>query len=397
MTAQMLPQNYPMSTQQDFISLDREKLDPVPGLPLSFDGPTTWSGYNDSLTEEDYIINLSPEDRFQFQAAVVHANGLGLNGDEVNIDRFPLQGLERKLALASEKVHHGPGICILRGLNPAEYTSEENAIGFLGLSSYIGEERGVQTSSGDIFVHVVDNPDWNNVPRSNRHGIHTNDSLPFHSDVGSDTLVLQVRQCAANGGKTCVASASTIYNELAASDPSTLQTLIDSNWPIRTGFKAYTLAPIIAFFKNRLLISMDPARLGPHASGCDEDAIPVLTLEQEKAIQTLQKMTNKHQVKLDTVSGDIIFINNWALLHAREPYMDTDTQVRHLLRMWVRNAQHGWEVPDSMRPLWDAAFGEEAKGRDHVYALEPPPKYKVSKYTNGTAAYFPSDLFEPAK
>lgn len=47
---------------------------------------------------------------------------------------------------------------------------------YLGISSYIGGQRGVQSSKGAMVTHVVENKEWT-VPKERRHGIHTNDYL----------------------------------------------------------------------------------------------------------------------------------------------------------------------------------------------------------------------------
>ncbi len=55
----------------------------------------------------------------------------------------------------------------------------------------------------------------------------------MHCDMGADILALQVRQQAARGGSTSVASSSRIYNELITHYPHIAEALAEPNWPIQ--------------------------------------------------------------------------------------------------------------------------------------------------------------------
>jgi hypothetical protein len=51
----------------------------------------------------------------------------------------------------TQDLHAGLGFFALRGLDPSRYSREDNVLIFLGVSSYIGEQRGKQDDSGHIF------------------------------------------------------------------------------------------------------------------------------------------------------------------------------------------------------------------------------------------------------
>ena len=52
--------------------------------------------------------------------------------------------------------------------------------------------------------------------------------------MGADILSLQARACAETGGSTCLASAWSVYNDLAEQQPEALDTLLSNTWPIQT-------------------------------------------------------------------------------------------------------------------------------------------------------------------
>jgi hypothetical protein len=57
---------------------------------------------------------------------------------------------------------------------------------------------------------------------------------PFHNDTVCDVLALVTRNCSAVGGRSIIASAWTVYNELAATRPDLLHTLAQPDWPFDT-------------------------------------------------------------------------------------------------------------------------------------------------------------------
>jgi hypothetical protein len=114
---------------------------------------------------------------------------------------------------------------------------------------------------------------------------------------------------------------------------------------------------------------------------------------QQSALSSLLRAAERHQVRISLRTGDILYFNNWALLHRRDSYQDNDATSRHLVRLWLRNSQLGWKVPSSLSVPWDAAFKNNGKV-EQVYALEPIPEYKVPKYTAGSAAFLIEDSDE---
>lgn len=143
------------------------------------------------------------------------------------------------------------------------------------------------------------------------------------------------------------------------------------------------------------MASADPSRFGPHPHNRTAK-IPHLSLAQEYALQRVSEIAHHHQIQLELEKGDILFINNWALLHRREAYEDTPCRTRHIVRLWLRNSQLGWPVPKCMLPPWLAAFGEgeTRKTLSRLYPLVPPTEYYVPKYSAGSAAFAIEDTDE---
>ena len=119
----------------------------------------------------------------------------------------------------------------------------------------------------------------------------------------------------------------------------------------------------------------------------------------------LSAAAGRNGVKLDSNAGDLIFLNNWAIMHARGAYVDAEDAAdeatrRHLLRLWLRNSELGWDVPTSMRGPWETVFGHTDEGyisadREQTpqlkYAVVPESTYKPARYATGSAAFVIED------
>ncbi len=74
-----------------------------------------------------------------------------LDGDLINRDNFPLPSLHRVLRQLCNEVHNGKGFFVLRGLDPKKYSVEDGLIIFLGIQSYIAEQRARQDDKGNML------------------------------------------------------------------------------------------------------------------------------------------------------------------------------------------------------------------------------------------------------
>lgn len=110
--------------------------------------------------------------------------------------------------------------------------------------------------------------------------------------------------------------------------------------------------------------------------------LPPVSDRQLEALDAVEKVARATELRISTRAGDIHVINNLAMLHRREGFLDgaTTPERRHLVRMRLRDDEMGWEIPPQLQPEWDKAF-DTAK-RSKVWHLEPMP--------NG---YFPLRLY----
>lgn len=139
------------------------------GFPTSLDSVLAWSGPQLAV-ESDYVLELGEPDIAELELALQHFKGasrqsrrllqtaeltvsseLGLDGDLVTRDNFPLPSLAIKLAAVRQDVHEGRGFKVIRGLNPKKYSVEDLTVLYLGIQVYVANRHGRQDKKGNMM------------------------------------------------------------------------------------------------------------------------------------------------------------------------------------------------------------------------------------------------------
>lgn len=102
--------------------------------------------------------------------------------------------------------------------------------------------------------------------------------------------------------------------------------------------------------------------------------LPSLTPKQVEALDLVEAVARAVQLEIATQPGDVHFINNLAVLHRREGFVNADvnTGKRHLVRMRLRHSSRGWPIPGELNGDWFDAF--DRKDADRVWHIEPMPE-----------------------
>lgn len=105
--------------------------------------------------------------------------------------------------------------------------------------------------------------------------------------------------------------------------------------------------------------------------------------QQLEALDAIEMIARATEMEIQTQPGDIHYINNLAVLHRRDAFVNGDDHAakRHLIRMRLRNETLGWTIPDELKQEWSDAFEEEG---ERVWHLEPMPDgfFPLRLYTN---------------
>jgi hypothetical protein len=146
-----------------------------------------------------------------------------------------------------------------------------------------------------------------------------------------------------------IASSVTIHNEMLAHRPDLVDTLaqpffVDRKGEIPAGKRSYYQLPVFNYHAGRLttIYARD------FIEGAQRFAeVPRLTPMQIEALDMADQLANSDELRLDMDfrPGDIQFLHNHQILHARTAYEDwpEPERKRHLLRLWL--------APPDGRPL----------------------------------------------
>ncbi|KAF3115642.1 hypothetical protein TWF569_001625 [Orbilia oligospora] len=323
--------------------------------PGQVTGRSAWSGAT-IVREDQYAIQLTKEHREELIDALITFQEHNYDLLDINKENFHLPTLGDVLERVSEKVYDGEGFVLLRGLNPREFTEEENIIVASGVSAYVGGKFGRQSPTGSMITHLTTLKGI-----ETQAGYYSNQFQTFHNDHACDVISLYCLNPPASGGQVRLASASKTYQDIVETRPDIIPILADSNWIHQTArqnplyirrpllYQTDDGKPFFCFSRAALLEEFRTHRL-------EGLGLPPLTRTQGEALNIVEMVADKNSIEIGLQSGDLVFINNLAVLHGRREFEDNEIAKRHMLRLWVHNPERAWQLPNSVKVLRDCVY-----------------------------------------
>lgn len=337
-----------------------------------------WHG-SKFMESNSYTYVLTAPEVKEIDTALLQFKNLELDGNEINRMNFCLPTLEAKLRDAASEIHTGKGFLVISGFEPCKYSVEDNALIFLGISSYIGEQRGKQDDDGNMFVHLRHDKNSFTVPGQGPTR-HTNKASPFHTDFFVDILAFHIRGLAASGGAFKVASTGYIYNKLCTSRPDIIELLAKSDWKFESRGKLFPAQtrPLFFFHDGHPILDFSRRPLLGKVVGATDEPLSGLSPMQMAALNEIESLACENQLCLQLKPGDLVYVNNHALLHSRESFEDSDDKIRHVVRMWLRNPAMAWSLPPQLAEGNRRIF--EDVDLPEKWAMEDMPRLPVPWY-----------------
>ncbi|KAH7317544.1 hypothetical protein BKA65DRAFT_556955 [Rhexocercosporidium sp. MPI-PUGE-AT-0058] len=316
--------------------------------PETLQSPLVWDP-SDFQDEESFVYTLDEDEVIEITDALDGFKSLQLEYWNAKKHNFLLPTLGPRLEDLSVELHRGRGFFTLRGLDPTTFSRIENIVIFLGLSSYIAGRIGRQ--SLDAEGRMLNNP-----VIETYHPIYSTDALPFHSDVLTEVIALYCLSTAAAGGRSKISSSWKIYNELALTRPDILVALATDDWVHNTQVSwhskperpSYKRALLHLTVDGQIILNFSTHSLQgspPHPRPAE---LPPLTARQLEALEVVEQLARKYTLVTTFLPGDIRFMNNFAMLHSRDPYQNQNGPPRHLLRLWLSSEENGVMIPESL-------------------------------------------------
>lgn len=238
-------------------------------------GAAVWRT-SDVTTDTSWRIDLDDLQRAAIATASRDAAARGVTIDTMTAEQFPLDTLADAVGSWSRTLENGRGFLLLRGFPIDLLDEHETELAYVGLGCHLGTPVG-QNAQSELLTHVRDErlPSTAGKVRLYR----TRERQDFHTD-GADIIGLLCLRRALRGGESKLVSSWALYNEILDHRPDLLE-----------------------------------------------------------AMEFLEQLANDptFHVEMDFQPGDVQFLNNGRILHAREAYDDhpDPDQRRHLLRLWL--------------------------------------------------------------
>ena len=287
---------------------------------------------------DSYVFELTDAHVEELDAALEHAEAAG--GDVLDITResFPLPELGPELSRITRDLINGRGVALIRGVPVGRYGKERASSIYWGIGMHLGNPWP-QNAKGHLLGDVTDQGKAANDPTSRGNEIG-GIAFPFHSD-GSDLVGLFCLDAGASGGASVVANAVTIHNELVRTAPELAAELYapmpyDFRGEQAPGAQPWYTMPVFNRCGDRLF----GRYIRPYieASRRHDDA-PRPSDAAREAMNRVDAMCAdpRYHVSMMMQPGDMQFVNNYHVLHAREAYADDRAagKIRHLKRLWL--------------------------------------------------------------
>lgn len=317
----------------------------TPVRPL-IEGPSAWTAADMREREAEWSYRLSPSETNELEAALTSVRARGLDIADIRRDDFPLPTLGPVLDRLRADVLNGRGFVLLRGVPVEGRPIAESATIYWGIGSYFGSARS-QNAQGHLLGHVFD-LGGSSASNPNIRSYATAERQNFHIDR-CDVVALLCLRRAKSGGLSAIASSMAVHNVMAQRRPDLLERLyqpfpVDRRGEVPEGKAPFYEAPVFNEYAGTVSVLYSRLHIG---SAQRFPEARRLTTEDIEALDMLGELAGDPELRLDMtfMPGDIQFLHNHTILHARTAYQDwlDAERKRHLLRLWL--------APPEARPL----------------------------------------------
>ncbi len=296
------------------------------------------------MTPADYTIEFDAAHLRDIEHAIRQIKTAGLGLDDLKREHFEVPSLRPVIDEIRRQIGDGRGFVVVRRLPVEDYSKDEIGMIFWGIGTYLG--RGLsQSVLGDRLGHVKDFSREDPLARAYRN----KQELSPHTD-SCDLVGLACLRDAKLGGVSRLTSALTVHNVVLEEYPESLERLyrgyvFHRRGEEKPGDPPYTPYRVPVYSNTEEKVSARYVRTyveaGEAAAGRPMGEAELVVLDR------FEEVTKRPELMLEFTlqPGEMYFINNYTILHARTAFEDFEEEDRrrHLLRLWL-------EVPH-MRPV----------------------------------------------
>jgi len=301
-------------------------------------GPAVWFGPDMAAREAEWTYVLTASDLAEIETALASVLSRGLDIASIQRQDFPLPTLGPTLERLRDEVLNGRGFVRVRGMLAGDRPIRESASAYWGIGTYFGSARS-QNARGHLLGHVYD-LGGSSANDPNTRSYATAERQNFHIDR-CDVVALLCLRRAKSGGLSTIVSSMAVHNVMAERRPDLLKRLyqpfpVDRRGEVPEGKGPFYEAPIFNEHDGKLSVLYSRLHIGSAQRFPDARR---LTAEDYEALDMLAALAADPALRLDMsfMPGDIQFLHNHTILHARSEYEDwpEPERKRHLLRLWL--------------------------------------------------------------
>ena len=296
---------------------------------------------------EDFTLRLTAAEVAELDGFVREMDRAGKSLDDISRDDFRCPLVGARLAGLYDELRDGRGFAVMAGLPVDRWRPEDAERVYWAMGTQLGAGMS-QSVLGDRLGHVRD------VSREDPHAraYRNRTELTPHTDRAHVVGLFSL--CAAKeGGVSLLTSALAVHDRLLAETPDYLERLYEGFYMHRRGEEAPGedpvtphKVPVYSSVGGKVSCRWVTAYfvMGQKAKGEPMDAFEQAAMEAFLGAAASDEL----QLRFTLQPGEILWFNNFTHLHARTAFEDWEEpdRRRHLLRLWLRNADMRPTVPE---------------------------------------------------
>lgn len=345
----------------------------MPSLPEKIIGPSDWAG-SDIRDDSRWRFSLSDDDIGEIERADSDLKTRDIPWNEITLKDFPLDRLAVKLARIRTELEDGCGMARLSKLPVERFAGRLRHIWY-GIGLHLGtpvyqDYRGMmmrdiedkQEDTDALFGHQLKTRDGQTFKSSKARTL-SNGPLRFHTDRCDVVGLLCVRP-SQSGGVSRIASSVRVHNAMLERRPDLAALLYRPYHRSRQGeeFGGEKMTYALPVFGQR------DGQFTSHYSrtyveaAAEIDPRHKLSETQVEALDLLADLADEFCMTFHFEPGEMQFLNNHVIYHARSAYRDDDGPQRRLLhRLWL-SMPNSRALPDDHAVLWRNTDAGEVRG-----------------------------------
>jgi hypothetical protein len=306
----------------------------LPATPI--DTAQAWLG-PEQQHRRDWVHVLSRQEDAELRGAARALMASGKTLQQIVAADHALPLLAPLIQRWLRELDDGRGFVLVKGLSVDALSADEAALAYWIIGLHMGKPVA-QNRAGDLLGHVRDTGD--DPDKIGTRLYRTRAKQDFHTD-GADIIGLLCLKRSRQGGLSRIVSSVSVFNEVARRSPDLLPLLFDNfHWDFEAdaapGMPRTIAHPICKFEHGRLRTFY----IGWYIRNAQRfPEVPRLSQAQTDLLDLIEAIANDPAVCLDMdfEPGDMQFLKNAAILHARTAYEDWEDpeKKRHLLRLWL--------------------------------------------------------------